>query len=116
MMVTQRFQLLLRKDQDEGDISPNADTSDDGSLSGKLTKVTTEETSEYLGMDVIDLTPETCSRQYKESRNATYHPDPINANMATLEEEVGKLQLDSKELMSGVAAIEDSPANNGGTV
>ena len=99
---------------DEGDTHPNADTSA-FSASGTFTKITTEEAAKYLGMDVADLTPATCSGEYKAAWNATHVPDPIDTSVTDLEETVAQLQADNKELLSRIVAIEGSlPANDSG--
>ena len=97
---------------DEGDMSPNADTSA-FSASGTITKITTEAAAELLGMDVSDMTPETCSTEYEAAWNATHVPDPIDTSVTTLEENVAQLQADNKELLSRIAAIEGSLTANG---
>jgi hypothetical protein len=85
-------------------------------LAGTFTKITTEEAAKYLGMDESEMTRETCSKQYKIAWDATHQLDPINTTMTTaLEEEIAQLQTDSKELMSRVAAMEESVADNNGT-
>jgi hypothetical protein len=50
---------------DEGETSPNDDTSAH-SVTGKLTRITTEKAAKYIGMDESDLTPETCARYTKK--------------------------------------------------
>jgi len=85
---------------DAGDTSPKADTSV-FSLMGTFTKITTEAAAELLGMDVADMTPATCSMEYEAAWNDTNVPDPIDTNVA-------QLQADNKELMSRIAAIEES--------
>ena len=97
---------------DEGDTHPNADTSA-FSASGTFTKITTEEAAKYLGMDVADLTPATCSGEYKAAWNATHVPDPIDTSVTDLEETVAQLQADNKELLSRIVAIEGSLPGSG---
>jgi hypothetical protein len=104
--------MLGWEGHDEGDTSPNADTSA-WSGSGKLTKITTEEAAKYLGMDVAIMTPATCSMEYEAAWNATHVPDPINTSLTTLEENVAQLQADNKELLSRIAVIEGSLTANG---
>jgi hypothetical protein len=101
---------------DEGDTSPNADTSA-WSGTGKFTKITIEEAAKYLGMDGSDLTPETCTKQYEGAWDETHtkRTDPINTTMTTLEEEVAQLQADNNELMSRVTAVEESLATIDGS-
>ena len=90
---------------DAGDTSPKADTCV-FSLMGTLTKITTEAAAELLGMDVADMTPATCSREYREAWNATNVPDPIDTSVTALEENVAELQADNKELMSEVSQLQ----------
>ena len=92
---------------DEGDTSLNADTSA-WSGSGTLTKITTKAAAELLGMDVADLTPATCRREYEAAWNATHVPDPIDTSVTDLEETVAQLQANNKELLSRIAAVEGS--------
>jgi len=100
---------------DEGDTSPNTDTSA-FSGSGTLTKITTEEAAKYLGMEVADLTPATCSTEYAAAWNATHVPDPIDTSVTELEDTVAQLQADNKELLSRIVAIEGSlPAKGSGS-
>ena len=100
---------------DEGDMSPNADASA-FSASGLMTKITTEAAAELLGMDVVDMTPATCSTEYDAAWNATHVPDPIDTSVTDLEETVAQLQADNKELLSRIVAIEGSlPANDSGS-
>jgi len=89
---------------DEGDMSPNSDTSA-YSASGPFTKITPEEAAKVLGMDVVDMTPATCSKEYKAAWDRTHVPDPINTSLTDLEENVAELQADNKELMSEVAKL-----------
>ena len=104
--------ILGWEGHDEGDTHPNADTSA-LSLSGTITKITTGEAAKYLGMDVADMAPATCSREYEAAWNATHVPDPIDTSMTNLEETVAQLQANNKELMSRMAAIEGSLTANG---
>ena len=104
--------LLGWKGHDEGDTSPNADTSALSSF-GTLTKITTEEAAKYLGMGVGDMTPAACSMEYEAAWNATYVPDPIDTSVIALEETVAQLQANNKELLSRIAAIEGSLTANG---
>ena len=97
---------------DEGDTSPNADTSA-FSARGTLTKITTEEAVKYLGMDVADMTPENCSTEYEAAWNITHVPDPIDTSVTALEETVAQLQTDNKELLSRIVVIEGSLTANG---
>ena len=97
---------------DEGDTSPNADTSA-FSARGTLTKITTEEAVKYLGMDVADMTPENCSMEYEAAWNITHVPDPIDTSVTALEETVAQLQTDNKELLSRIVVIEGSLTANG---
>jgi len=121
--------LLGWEGHDEGDFSPTSGTS---ALSncGTITKITMEDAANYLGMDVADMTPATCSMEYNAAWNATHVvPDPIDTNVTTtLEEELllrvvaaeddvaqlqadnQDLQADNKELRLRVAAIEDGLA------
>jgi len=92
---------------DAGDTHPNAFTSA-WSGSGTITKITTEAAAELLGMDVADMTPATCSMEYEAAWNDTNVPDPIDPSLTTLEENNAQLQADNKELMSRIAAIEES--------
>ena len=75
---------LAWEGHDEGDTSPNAKTSA-WSGTGTYTKITTEEAAKYLGMDVADMTPATCSAEYEASWNATNAPDPIDTKTTPLE-------------------------------
>ena len=104
--------ILGWEGHDEGDTNPNSDTSA-WSGSGKLTKITMEEAAKYIGMDVADMTPETCSMEYEAAWNATHVPDPIDTSVTKLEEEVAQLQADNKELLSRIAAIEGSLTASG---
>ncbi|OEU20159.1 hypothetical protein FRACYDRAFT_236228 [Fragilariopsis cylindrus CCMP1102] len=90
---------------DAGDTSPKADTCV-FSLMGTFTKITTEAAAELLGMDVADMTPATCSREYREAWNATNVQDPIDTSVTALEENVAELQADNKELMSEVSQLQ----------
>ena len=92
---------------DEGDTHPNTDTSA-FSATGTITKITAEAAAELLGMDVADLTPAACSREYEAAWNATHVPDPIDTSITELEENVAQLQADNKELLSRIAVIEGS--------
>ena len=51
--------------------------------------------------------------EYEAAWNATHVPDPIDASVTKLEESVAQLQADNKELMSRIAAIEESLTANG---
>ena len=104
--------LLGWEGHDEGDTSPNADTSA-LSLSGTFTKITTEAAAELLGMDVADMTPETCSTEYEAAWNSTHVPDPIDTSVTTLDETVAQLQANNKELLSRIDAIEGSLTADG---
>jgi hypothetical protein len=106
--------LLAWEGHDEGDTSPNADTSA-WSDSGTLTKITTEAAAELLGMDVVDLTPAACSMEYEVAWNATHVPDPIDTSVTDLEETVDQLQADNKELLSRIVAIEGLTARGSGS-
>ena len=97
---------------DEGDTHLNAETSA-LSYSGTFTKITTKAAAELLFMDVANMTPATCSMEYKEAWNATHVQDPIDISMTTLEDNVAQLQADNKELLSCIAAIEGSLNANG---
>ena len=121
--------LLGWEGHDEGDLSPTSVTSA-LSNSGTIKKITMEEAANYLGMDVADMTPATCSMEYKAAWNATHVvPDPIDTNVTTsLEEELllrvvaaeqdvaqlqadnKELHADNKELLLRVASIEDGLA------
>ena len=92
---------------DEGDTHPNTDTSA-FSATGTITKITTKEVAKYLGMDVADMTPATCSMEYEATWNATHVPDPIDTSVTTLEENVAQLQANNKELLSRIVAIKGS--------
>ena len=81
--------------------------------SGILTKITTKAAAELLFMDVANMTPATCSMEYKEAWNATHVQDTINTSVTTLEDNVAQLQADNKELLSSIAAIEGSSNANG---
>jgi hypothetical protein len=110
--------LLGWEGHDEGDPSPNSDTSAFSTF-GTLTKITTEAAAELLGGDVADMTPKTCSKEYKAAWNATHVPNPIDTTVTDLEEIVTQLQAENKEfqannkeLLSRIVAIEGSlPAN-----
>ena len=104
--------FLAWEGHDEGDTSPNSDTSA-FSCSGTLTKITTEAAAELLGMEVTDMTPATCSMEYEAVWNTTHVPDPIDTSMTDLEETVAQLQADNKELLSRIVAIEGSLTANG---
>ena len=107
--------LLAWEGHDEGDTHPNSETSA-FSGSGAFTKITTEAAAELMGMDVADMTPETCSMEYEAAWNATHVPDPIDTSVTALEETVAQLQADNKELLSRIVAIEGSlPANGSGS-
>jgi len=99
--------LFAWEGQDEGDTSPNAETSA-WSGSGTFTKVSLDEAAKYLGMDVADMIPATCSREYEAAWNATHVPDPIDTSVTDLEETVAQLQANNKELLSRITAIEGS--------
>ena len=90
--------ILGWEGHDEGDTSPNADTSA-FSGSGTSTKITTEKAAKYLGMDVAKLTPATCSKQYKEAWNLMRMPDRTNITVATLEGDITQLQADNSQLL-----------------
>ena len=90
--------ILGWEGHDEGDTSPNADTSA-FSGSGTSTKITTEKAAKYLGMDVAKLTPATCSKQYKEAWNLMRVPDRTNITVATLEGDITQLQADNSQLL-----------------
>lgn len=77
------LQLLAWEGHDEGDTHPNSETAA-WSGSGTLTKITTEVAAELLGMDVVDMTPATCSMEYEAAWNATHVPDPINELLARI--------------------------------
>jgi hypothetical protein len=68
-----------------------------GLMQENFAKITAEEAAKYLGMEESELTPETCSKQYKEAWNATNTPDPIDTTMTTLEEEVAQLQEEEEK-------------------
>jgi len=99
--------LLAWEGHDEGDMSPNADTTAFASF-GTYTKITTEEAAELFGMDVADMTPETCSTEYEATWNASHVPDPIDTSVTDLEDTVAQLQADNKELLSRIVAMEGS--------
>ena len=110
---------------DEGDMSPNADTSA-LSLSGAFTKITTEEAAKFLGMDVGDMTPANCSKQYKEAWNINNVPDPISTSVTALEEKVAQLEANMEEkvaqleanineLLSRMAATEEGSLTTNGS-
>ena len=65
-------------------MGPNADTSA-WSGNGAFTKITTEEAAKYLGMNVDDMSPATCSKEYEAAWNATHVPDPIDTSAAAIE-------------------------------
>ena len=124
--------ILGWEGHDEGDTHPNTDTSA-WSGSGTITKITTEEAAKYLGMNVVDMTPATCSMEYEASWNATNVLNPFdNTKVTPLEEELllcvvtieeslvaaekdvaqlqadnEELQADNKELMLRVTSIEE---------
>jgi len=104
--------ILGWEGHDEGDTSPNADTSA-FSGSGTLTKITAESAAKLLGMDVADMTPATCSTEYAAAWNATHVPDPIDTSVTALEESVAQLRADNKELMSRMAVMEGILTANG---
>ena len=130
--------ILGWEGHDEGDTHPNTDTSA-WSGSGTITKITTEEAAKYLGMNVVDMTPATCSMEYEASWNATNVLNPFdNTKVTPLEEELllcvvtieeslvaaekdvaqlqadnKELQADNKELLLLVASIEESLAAAG---
>ena len=107
--------ILGWEGHDEGDTHPNADTSA-WSGTGTYTKITTEEAAKYLGMEVADMTPVTCSMEYKAAWNTTHVPDPIDTSVTDLEDTVAQLQADNKELLSRIVAIEGSlPAHGSGS-
>ncbi|MGK3733877.1 MAG: hypothetical protein ACI8RD_006817 [Bacillariaceae sp.] len=89
-MEIQPFGLLVGKDMMGDTSGMNADTSA-LSGSGKFTKITTAEAAVYLGMGESEMTPESCSKLYKEVWDETHKPDAINATMIT--------QANNKELM-----------------
>ena len=64
-------------------------------------------------MNVDDMSPATCSKEYEAAWNATHVPDPIDTSMIALEETVAQLQADNKELLSRIVAIEGSLPTNG---
>ena len=90
---------------DEGDTRRNSDTSA-YSASGPFTKITPEEAATLLGMDAVDMTPATCSKEYKATWDRTHVPDPIKISVTDLKENVAELQADNKELMSEVAKLQ----------
>ena len=130
--------ILGWEGHDEGDTDPNTDTSA-WSGSGTITKITKEEAAKYLGMNVVDMTPATCSMEYEASWNATNVLNPFdNTKVTPLEEELllcvvtieeslvaaekdvaqlqadnKELQADNKELLLLVASIEESLAAAG---
>ena len=104
--------ILGWEGHDEGDTHPNTDTSA-FSATGTYTKITTEEAAKYLGMDVDDMTPATCSMEYEAAWNITHVPDPIDTSVTELEENVALLQANNKGLLSRIATIEDSLSDNG---
>ena len=104
--------LLGWEGHDEGDTSPNADTSAFSTV-GTITKITTEAAAELLGMDVTDMTPATCSTEYEAAWNTTHVPDPIDTSVIALEETIAQLQANNKELLSRIVAIEGSLTANG---
>ena len=129
--------ILGSEGHDEGDTRPNADTSA-WSGSGTYTKITTEKAAKYLGMNVSDMTPATCSAEYEASWNATNVPNPFDTKVTPLEEELllrvvtieesliaaeddvaqlqadnKELKADNKELLLRVASIEESLAAAG---
>ena len=59
------------------------------------------------------MTPENCSTEYKVAWNTTHVPDPIDTSVTALEETVAQLQVDNKELLSRLVAIEGSLTANG---
>ena len=99
--------LLGWEGNDAGDTHPNSDTSA-FSDNGTFTKITTEAAAELFDMDVVDMTPATCSKEYEAAWNRTHVPDPINTSVTTLEETVAQLQANNKELLSRITAIEGS--------
>jgi hypothetical protein len=106
-------QLLGWEGHDEGDTSPNKYTSAFAAI-GTVTKITTAAAAELLGMDVADMTPDTCSMEYEAAWNATNVPDPIDASVTTAEENNAQLQADIKELMSRIDALEGSGSGDDG--
>ena len=112
---TSTLPILGWEGHDEGDTHPKADTSA-WSSSGTFTKISREAAAKYLGMDVTDLTPATCRREYEATWNATHVPDPIDTSVTTLEENVAQLKANNKELLSRIVAIEGSlPATGSGS-
>ena len=87
---------------DQGDTSVHTDTCV-FSLRGTLTKITTEAAAELLGMNVADMTPATCSREYGVAWNTNNIPDPIATSVAALEKKVAQQQADINELRSLIA-------------
>jgi hypothetical protein len=88
-------------------------------MAGKFTKITAEEAAKYIGMGASDLTPEKCSKQYEEAWNETNKPNPVNTTMTAIEvsqlkEDNKELQVDNKEMMSRLAAVEEALAATGG--
>ena len=81
---------------DKGDTSPNVDTSA-WSGTGTLTKITTKAAAELLGMDIADMIPATCSKEYEVAWNLTHVPNPIDTTVTDLEEIVTQLQAKNKE-------------------
>ena len=104
--------LLAWEGHDEGDTSPNAETSA-WSASGTLTKITTEAAAELLGMEIEGITPVTCSTEYEAAWNITHVPDPIDTSVTDLEDTVAQLQADNTELLSRIVAIEGSLSATG---
>ena len=110
---------------DQGDTSPNAYTSS-FSMSGTLTKITMGEAAKFLGMDIGDMTPAICSKQYKEAWNITNVPDPVATSVTALEEKVAQLEANMEEkvaqleanineLLSRMAATEEGSLTTNGS-
>ena len=107
--------ILGWEGHDEGDASQNSDTSA-WSGSGVITKVTPEAAAKLLGMEVNAMTPTICNTEYEAAWNASHVLDPIDTSLTKLEETVAQLQVNNKELLSRIVAIEGSrPANGSAT-
>ena len=99
---------------DEGDTHPNSDTCAVAG-SGTFTKITAEAAAKYIGMDVADMTPATCSQEYKKVWEKSHALlDPIVVSVAALEEKVAQQQADINELLSRMAATEGATGSGSG--
>ena len=106
--------ILGWEPHDEGDTHPNSDTCAVAG-SGTFTKITAEAAAKYIGMDVADMTPATCSQEYKKVWEKSHALlDPIVVSVAALEEKVAQQQADINELLSRMAATEGATGSGSG--